>query len=113
MKKIFGTLALALALSGCATAHNGYYNGGWNPHYNRNHSHITDGQVVALVGAIGVLALIDNAGRQREHERALLGQKPSVVQIGGKWYREEYKSYSPCPSERKRVCVLLTRTSLP
>jgi hypothetical protein len=110
MKKLFGTLAVALALSGCA--HNGYYNGGWNPHYNRNHTNISDGQVVALVGAIGVLALIDNAGRQREHQRELLNAKPAIVQINGVWHKEEYKVYKPCPVDGKRQCTLLTRTPL-
>lgn len=111
MKKILA-LALAVGVSGCATAHNGYYNGHWNPHYSRNHTHVSDKTVAALVGAIAVGALIESSARQREHERELLRQKPNVVQIGGVWYREEYKAYSPCPTERKRTCVVLTRTPI-
>ena len=111
MKKILA-LALAVGVSGCATAHNGYYNGGWNPHYSRNYNNVSDKTVAALVGAIAVGALIENSARQREHERELLRSKPNVVQINGVWYKEEYKTYSPCPTERKRICVVLTRTEM-
>ena len=111
MRKLLAAV-LAISLTGCATAHNGYRNGGWNPAYHNHSSNISDGELVALVGLIGAVAIIDSAQRRREHERELLKQKPAVIEINGIWYVEEYRVYKPCPTERKSQCILLTRTPI-
>ena len=111
MRKAVLALALAATTSGCM-AHNGYYNGGWNPHYSRNYNNVSDKTVAALVGAIAVGALIENNQRQREHERNMLNTKPALIQVDGVWYKQEYKVYKPCPVESKRQCTLLTRTPI-
>lgn len=103
MKKILA-LALAVGVSGCATAHNGYYNGGWNKHYS-GVPQVSDKTALTVVGIIAAGALVERSIRNnRESE---------IVVINGVRYREYYKVHSPCPIDHRSQCKLLTRTQLP